>query len=82
MTLHQQNHPLELNGVLHASWCAVWFTPANSVQRRPCNCWQKTRKEICDLQDRSFVSGEGKFMRAILVARKVLKDEQSQEPKT
>lgn len=29
-------------------------------------------KEIYDLQDRSFVSGEGKFMRAITIAREAL----------
>lgn len=32
------NHPLELDGVAHASGCAVWMTPANSIRRRLCNC--------------------------------------------
>jgi len=32
------NHPLELNGILHKPDCAVWFTPAFRVVRNECNC--------------------------------------------
>lgn len=33
-----ENHPLQLNGVMHAPDCAVWFTPPCTVVRSKCDC--------------------------------------------
>lgn len=31
-------HPLAIDGVIHASHCRCLSTPAGHVQRRPCSC--------------------------------------------